>query len=189
MLIGRGAEQAEIVGLLERARQGQGGALVVRGVAGSGKTALCGYALDQAQGFRSVRVQGVESEATLPFAALHALAQPLRPELHRIPGIQRAALQVATGSALGPPAEPLTIAVATLSLLSTAAAAEPLLMVIDDLQWVDPSSTLALIFVARRLHAERVAMLLASREEPDREQGRANLDGLPLVDLRGLPPG
>jgi hypothetical protein len=156
VLHGRERERATLAALVERARAGRAGVLVVRGEPGAGKSALLGdlaEALESAPAAEAVRVlrtAGVEAESPLPFGALHRL---LRPVAHfgRLPVPQARALRVAFGLDDGPPVEPFLVGVATLSALTDAAAEDgPVLCVVDDAQWLDPASSAALLFTARR---------------------------------------
>ncbi|MFJ9772606.1 AAA family ATPase [Kitasatospora sp. NPDC101157] len=176
MLHGREHEQAAVDGLLARARDGRSGALLLRGEAGIGKTALLDDAVARAgQGFRVIRVAGVEYEAELPFAGLSLLLASGLDRLDVLPGPQRRALEAAFGlgdgsagtgaEPPGGPADRLLVGLATLGLLAELAAERPLLCVVDDVQWLDKASLDALLLAARRLQAEGVALLLAARTE------------------------
>jgi DNA-binding CsgD family transcriptional regulator len=177
----RQEERAVLDGLLQSARAGHGGVLVVRGEAGIGKTALLDYAIESALDLKMLRAVGVESEAELAFAALHQLCVPLLDRLERLPAPQRDALQITFGLSAGPPPDRFFVALAVLYLLSEAAQKRPLLCTIDDAQWLDRASAEALAFVARRLLAEPVVMLFATREPG------AELQGLPELAVKGLP--
>jgi len=168
VLVGRDAEQARIRDLLQAARLGRSGVLVLRGEAGIGKTALLEYACSQAEAMTVAQAAGVESESTLPFAGLASLAGPLLAYLPALLPRQRAALEAAL--ALGPPVESdrLAVAAATLALLAAAAEDRPLLVLVDDAHWMDKPSREAVLFAARRLGDEGICMLVASRDgEPD----------------------
>jgi predicted ATPase len=182
-LVGRDRERARIDELLAGAVAGQSASLLVRGEAGIGKTALLRYATRSAPGFAVLETRGVESESQLPFAALCDLVRPVLDRLAAIPERQAAAL--AGALALGPPvtSDPFPACAATLSLLAAAAEEKPLLAVVDDAQWIDPSSQQAILFAARRLGAEGVALLLAVREG-EGEGFPAN--DLPELRLTGL---
>ena len=182
VLAGRDPERAAIAALLDAARAGSGGALVVRGVAGSGKSALLADALCGASGTRVLRTSGVESESPLAFAALQRLLWPLRAHLDVLPDPQRAALRAALGVAAGEGDRFLAF-LGTLSLLAEAAEEAPVLAVVDDAHWLDDASAAALLFVARRLQAERVALLFAAR---DGDVRRFEADDLPTVVLGGV---
>jgi DNA-binding CsgD family transcriptional regulator len=167
MLHGRREERAVLGGLLDGARAGRSGVLVLRGEAGIGKTALLGRAIESASGFTVLRAVGVESEMEIPFAALHQLCAPLNDIVDRLPAPQREALEVTFGVTAGATPDRLFVALATLSVLSEAAQERPLLCVVDDAQWLDRASAQVLAFVARRLLAEPVVLLFAARETTD----------------------
>jgi DNA-binding CsgD family transcriptional regulator len=164
MLLDRLAERAALGQLLEAARGGRSGVLVVRGVPGVGKTALLEDLVSSAPGFTVVRAAGVESEMELAFAGLHQLCGPLLGRLEALPDPQRDALGVAFGLSAGNAPDRFLVGLAALSLLSQVAEERPLLCVIDDAQWLDRASAQALGFVARRLLAEPVALLVVARE-------------------------
>ncbi|TCJ90080.1 ATP-binding protein [Nocardia alba] len=164
MLRGRETEQARIDDLLSGARAGRSGALVLRGEAGIGKTALLDYAA--AQGIPTVRSAGIESEAELPFAALHLLVRPGMALVQHLPSRQRDALEAAFGLGDGVADDRMLIGLAVLTLLAEEAARGPLLCLIDDAHWLDRATGEALLFAARRLDAEGVVMLFATRSGP-----------------------
>src|SRR2546429_479258 len=165
MLLGRGSERAAIDGLIRGASQGVSGVLLLRGDAGAGKTALLEYAADTATGMTVVRARGIEAESTLPFAALADVLRPMMAQLDRLPPVQSASLRAAL--VIGPPlpGDRFTTYVAALNLVALFAETQPLLIVVDDLHWIDPESAEALFFAARRLGAERIAMLFAASDE------------------------
>jgi DNA-binding CsgD family transcriptional regulator len=177
-LRGRRRERAALDGLLDKARTGSSGVLVLRGEAGIGKTALLDYAARQARGFRVAQVCGVEAEMELPFAALPQLLAAMHARTDRLPGPQRDALAVALGEREGAAPDRLRVGLAVLSLLADTSDEQPLACLIDDAHWLDLSSLRALAFSARRLVAERVAVVFAI---PDTSH-IAELTGLP--DLR-----
>jgi DNA-binding CsgD family transcriptional regulator len=179
----RRKERAVIDRLLGAAVIGQSGALVARGEAGAGKSALMGYADGAATTFRVARACGVESELELAFAGLHQLCAPFLGGLDRLPPPQRDAIETAFAISRGSPPDRFVIGLAVLGLLADAAQERPLLCVIDDLQWLDAVSAQALAFVARRLRSESVVLLFATRNarEPD------ELSGLPELRVEGLP--
>src|SRR5689334_13957008 len=179
-LSGRRAERAELDGLLDGAREGRSGVLVLRGEAGVGKTALLEYAIASASDLTLLRAVGVESEMELAYASLHQLLVPMLDGLERLLGPQHDALAVAFGLREGPAPDRFLVGLAALGLLSEAADECPLLCVIDDAQWLDRASARALAFVARRLLAEGVVMLFAAREPGD------ELAGLPELVVEGL---
>jgi DNA-binding CsgD family transcriptional regulator/tetratricopeptide (TPR) repeat protein len=165
-LFGRKDECRLLDELLAAVRAGESRALVIAGESGVGKTALLEYALGAAADFRFERAVGVESEMELAFAALHQLCAPLLDgldRLDRLPEPQCEALATALGLRPGPAPDRFLVGLAVLGLLSEASADRPLLCVIDDAQWVDPASAQTLAFVARRLSAEPVGVLFATR--------------------------
>ncbi|HMI24614.1 MAG TPA: ATP-binding protein, partial [Streptosporangiaceae bacterium] len=180
MLLGRLPERAALSGLLDAARAGRSGVLVVRGEPGVGKTALLEYAIESASDIRVAWVAGVESEMELAFASLHLLCVPLLDRLQALPAPQRDALEVAFGLREGAAPDRFLVGLAALSLLSEVAGQQPLLCVVDDAQWLDRASAQALAFVARRLLAESVALVFATREPGD------ELRGLPELPVGGL---
>jgi len=183
-LRGRRAETEALDALLDRARHGESGAIVLRGEPGIGKTALLEYAAEKAApAFRIERAVGVESEMELPFAGMHQLCAPMLDELDALPGPQREALRTAFGLHAGGPPDQFLVALAVLSLLSGVAEERPLLCVIDDAQWLDRVSAQALAFVARRLLAESVALVFAIREPSEWYAG------LPELEIGGLRNG
>ena len=137
--------------------------LVLRGEAGIGKSALVEYLARSAAGCRVARAAGVESEMELPFAGLHQLCAPMMGYVDRLPGPQRDALTVAFGLSAGSAPDRFLVGLAVLSLLAEAAEQQPLICVVDDVQWLDRVSAQTLAFVARRLLAERVAVVFAVR--------------------------
>jgi DNA-binding CsgD family transcriptional regulator len=183
MLLDRLTERAALGQLLEAARAGRSGVLVVHGEAGVGKTALLEDAVESAAGLRVARVAGVESEMELAFAALQQLCAPMLDKLAGLPDPQRDALGVAFGLNAGAAPDRFLVGLAVLSLLSGAAEQQPLLCVIDDAQWLDRASAQALAFVARRLLADPVALVFATRE-PGEE-----FRGLPELLVGGLGDG
>lgn len=136
--------------------------LVLRGEAGIGKSALLEHARRTADGFLVVDAAGSQYEAELPFAALHQLCLPVLAHLDELPAQHRDALRVAFGLAAGTP-DVFHIGLATLGLLAAAARERPLLVLVDDAQWLDASSSSVLAFLARRLTAEPVALVLGVR--------------------------
>jgi DNA-binding CsgD family transcriptional regulator len=180
MLSDRRDECAVLDGLLEEARAGRSGVLVVRGEAGVGKTALLEYAIESTSDLNAVRAVGVESERELAFAALHQLCAPMLGRLDRLPAPQRDALAVTFGLAAGAVPDRFLVGLAVLGLLSEVADERPLVCVIDDAQWLDQASAQTLAFVARRLLADAVVLLFSARE-PSKE-----LLGLPELVVKGL---
>jgi AAA ATPase domain len=179
-LVDRQREREALDDLLEDLRSGPGWALVVRGEAGVGKSALLEYVAGAASDVRVIRAAGVDSEMELAFASLHQLCAPLLDRLDRLPGPQRDALGIAFGLRGGGVPDRFLVGLAALTLLSEAAEERPLLCVIDDAQWLDQASAQALAFAARRLLAERVGVMFAAREPGEQ------LRGLPELEVRGL---
>jgi DNA-binding CsgD family transcriptional regulator len=166
MLIGRETETAGLGQLLDAARLGTSGALVIRGEAGIGKTALLEHAASMAADFHVLRATGIESEAELPYAALHQLLRPLEDRIDQLADPQAHALRGALGLAHEREADRFLIGVGVLTLLADAAEERPLLALLDDAAWFDHESAHALGFTARRLQAEGVVLLFAARDEP-----------------------
>ncbi|MGP3915096.1 helix-turn-helix transcriptional regulator [Nonomuraea sp. 10N515B] len=184
-MIGRNAEIAFLQRMIAEAGSGRGGAVVVRGEAGIGKSALLEEAARTAgDDLLVLRITGVESEAELPFAALHLLLRPVRHLVPALPAAQREALRGAFGEGEGEGEgggggpDRFLVGLAVLTLLADLAADRPLLCLVDDAQWVDRASVDALAFAARRLGAERIAMILAARE--------SSVPGIPELELTGL---
>src|SRR5262245_46631902 len=119
----------------------------------------------------------------LAFAGLHQLCAPMLAGLDGLPGPQRDALRVAFGLQVGAPPNRFVAVLAVLSLMAEAAEAEPLVWLVDDAQWLDSASLQALAFVARRLLAERIAMVFSVRDP----NGVNELAGLPELVVGGLP--
>jgi hypothetical protein len=171
---GRGDELATLEGLLDVARAGRSGVLVLRGEAGIGKSALLEHAIESASDFRLLRAVGVESELELAFAALHRLCAPVDDFVDRLPAPQRAAFEVTFGLRAGAAPDRFALALAILSLFSEAAQERPLLCVVDDASgWT--ASAQASGFVARRLLAEPVVVLVAARQTTDAFAGLPEL--------------
>jgi len=180
VLLGRDAECASLEAVLAAAGAGESGVLVLCGEAGVGKTALLDHAVGTARGFRVLRAGGVESEMELDFAALHQLCVPLADRLGELPAPQCSALETVFGRSAGAPPDRFLVGLAVLGLLSVASDEQPLLCLVDDVQRLDRASAQVLGFVARRLGAERIALLFGARL-PGRE-----LEGLPRLEVTGL---
>jgi DNA-binding CsgD family transcriptional regulator len=181
-LLGRRSECEVLDRLVAGVRAGEGQVLVLRGEAGVGKTALLNHLLGGASGCGVARAVGVESEMELPFAGLHQLCAPMLDRLDRIPSPQRDALRTAFGLSTGEPPDRFLVGLAVLSLLAEVAEERPLICVIDDAQWLDLISAQTLSFVARRLLAERVALVFAVRGSGD----EVVLAGMPELVVGGL---
>jgi DNA-binding CsgD family transcriptional regulator len=179
-LIGRAEERAAIDRLLADARAGRSGVLVLSGAPGVGKSALLASAIDLAGGMRVLQVVGVETEIDLAFAGLDQLVRPVLEAAERLPARQADALLGALGRGDHVSQDRFLVGAATLSLLSEAAEDAPLLCVVDDAQWLDRPSVEALAFAGRRLEAEGIALLAATRE--------GGWAGLPELPVAGLGP-
>ena len=188
MLLNRQHERAALDDLLGALRAGRGRALVVRGEAGVGKSALLEYVVGAAADMRVARAVGVESEMELAFAGLHLLCAPLLGRLESLPAPQRDALGTAFGLRKAAAPDRFLVGLAVLTLLSEVAEERPLLCVVDDAQWLDRASAQVLAFAARRLLAEPVALIFATRESGDQFRGLADLEvrGLAERDARAL---
>ncbi|MER5256615.1 AAA family ATPase [Streptomyces sp. NPDC002855] len=190
MLYGRGSETALLDGLLAKARQGHSAALVVRGEAGIGKSALLAHAAATATAHATthrtslLQATGIEAESELPFAGLHLLLHRVTDRIHDLPEPQAKALRAALGLAPSARADRFLIGLAVLTLLADLAEGEgSLLCLIDDAQWLDQASADALLFAARRLAAEGVVMVFAAR---DAHAPPFPAQGLPELRLTGL---
>ncbi|MEU5346980.1 AAA family ATPase [Streptomyces sp. NPDC020766] len=162
-LRGRRGECGALDEVVARTRAGQSQVVVLRGEPGVGKSALVEYLVGSATGCQTLRAVGVESEMELAFAGLHQLCMPMMGQLDRLPGPQRDALAIAFGLSAGSAPDRFLVGLAVLSLLAEAAEEQPLVCVVDDAQWLDRVSAQTLAFVARRLLAERVALVFAAR--------------------------
>ena len=183
-MVGRTHELATIAQLIDRARAGRGGVLVIAGEAGLGKTRLLTAATSDVEGFAILRAVGVQSEMRLGFAAVQQLVAPLANRIDSLPHPQARALRAALGLAEEAVSERYLVSLAVLTLITAAAATgPPLLVVVDDVQWLDDESGAALGFLGRRLSADRVCVLLAVREPVEIHR---NLDGLPIMPLESL---
>jgi DNA-binding CsgD family transcriptional regulator len=185
MIVGRTRERSEIEALLEAAREGRSTALILHGEAGIGKSTLLDEAVAAAPDFRVLRARGYESESDIPFAGLLDLLTPLLDLLDRIPPLQAAALRGSLALGEPVPHDQFAIPAAVLSLLGAAAEEQPLLVVVDDVQWLDTASGDALLFAARRLGQEGIVMLAAARDGEGMDpQGT----GLPRMRVAALEP-
>jgi DNA-binding CsgD family transcriptional regulator len=187
-LLGRSSECSLLADLLSAIRRGESRSLVLRGEAGIGKTALLKYLVDSASDLSVLRAVGVESEMELDYASLHQLCASLLDRLPRLPEPQCQALEVVFGVRAGAVPDRFLVGLAVLSLLSEVAEERPLLCVVDDAQWLDRASALALGFVGRRLLAEPVGLVFAAREagEELRQVSEMRVHGLREGDARQL---
>ncbi|WP_159767049.1 ATP-binding protein [Streptomyces sp. HM190] len=198
MLYGRSTELAALEELTARAREGRSGALVLRGEAGIGKTALLDRAAQSASasGMRVLRVTGVEPEADLAFGGLVQLLWPVQDRLDGLPEPQADALRAVLGTGHTRTQDRFLTGLAVLTLLADLAEQGPLLCLVDDAQWLDQATSDALLFAARRLAAEQVAMVFATRDEGFAAPGLTEVrpsrldtgDAVSLLADLGLPP-
>src|SRR3984893_11440990 len=165
MLVGRDVEMALLGKALAEATE-HGGALLVTGAAGIGKTSLLDAAATTARSrrYKVLAVTGLESEADLPYAGLHQLLQPVLPSAGALPGPQKNALLTALGMRAGAPPEVFLVGLATLSLLDEVGDERPLVVVADDFQWLDRATSSALSFIARRLESTHILLVIGLRE-------------------------
>ena len=182
-LLDRTAETGALEGVQAAVRDGLSGVLVLRGEAGVGKSALLDWAAEQAGDMQVARVAGAEAEMDMGFAGLHQLLVPFMAGLEGLPAPQQQALKSAFGLVAGPPPDRFLVGLAALTVLTDAAAARPVLCLIDDVQWLDRVSIEVLGFVARRLYADRVGMVFAARQG---EEQALILAGLPELTVGGL---
>jgi DNA-binding CsgD family transcriptional regulator len=181
-LLGRRSQCAALDELVASVRSGQSRALVLRGQAGAGKSALLDYVIEHASGCDIARATGIELEMELAYAGLQQLCAPFLDRLDRLPDPQRDALGTAFGLRAGDAPDRFSVGLAALSLLSDVAEERPLVCIVDDVQWLDAASAQALAFVARRLGAESVGLVFAVREPC----GERHFDGLPELAVAGL---
>ena len=151
-------------GLIDAVREGESRVLVVRGEPGVGKTTLLEHVAGQEHSCQVARASGVQSEMELAFAGLHQLCAPMLGRAERLPLPQQDALRTAFGLVAGPPPDRFIVGLAALNLLSEVAAERPLICLIDDEQWLDQASAQALGFAARRLGADPVGLVFATRD-------------------------
>src|ERR1700730_2980416 len=183
-LVGRRSERGVLEVLVDGVRSGTSRSLVVCGEPGVGKTALLDYLVEHAAGLRVVRAAGVQAEVELPFGGFHQLLAPLLDRLEGLPDPQRDALWAAFGVSSGSVPDRFLVGVAVLSLLAEVADEQPLICVVDDVQWLDRASAQTLAFVARRLEAESVGLVFVARAPGDDD-----LAGLPQLMVEGLSEG
>jgi DNA-binding CsgD family transcriptional regulator len=181
-LLGRRAECAALDEILADARAGRSRAVVLRGEAGAGKSALLGYLSERVAGWRVANAVGVESEMELAYSGLHQLCAAMLDRLDRLPAPQRDALATVFGVSTGAAPDRFLVGLATLTLFAEVAEQRPLVCFVDDAQWLDDASAQTLGFVARRLLAERIALVCAARAGP----GADVLAGLPALSIDRL---
>jgi len=181
-LLGRGEECAALDRLLREAVAGESRVVVLHGEAGAGKSALLGYLSGNVAGFHVAMATGVESEIELAFSGLHQLCAPLLEFRERLPDPQRLALETVFGLSAGPTPDRFVVGLATLSLFAEVSEQQPLLIMVDDVHWLDAASVQIIAFVARRLFAERIALVCVARTG----LGDDALAGLPELSISGL---
>lgn len=183
-LLGRPAERRVLAEVIDAVRNGESRVLAVSGDAGVGKTALLEHLAAQAAaaGCRVVRAVGVQAEMELAYAGLHQICSAMLGNAESLPPPQRQALNTALGVLVGPPPDRFLVGLAALGLLSDVAGKRPLICIVDDRQWLDSASAQALEFVARRLDADSVGLVFASRDPIE------SLASFPSLGVDGLPP-
>ena len=182
LLLGREKERQRLADLLNGAREGHGGAVVLRGEAGIGKSALIQDLVEQAQDCLICRAVGVESELELPYAGLQQLCGPVTGRLADLPPLHRNALDKVFGLTTGLPPDRFLVGMAVLDLITRVAQRQPLLWLVDDAQWLDRSSIRAIGFAGRRLLQERIFIAIGARDSFD----DGDLAGLPDIRIGGL---
>lgn len=181
-MLGRERERAALDELLVALRAGVSRICVIRGEAGIGKSMLLEHVAAGVTDVTVSRAQGIEADMELAYASLHQLCVPFLGAVDALPDPQRDALRVAFGMAAGDPPDRFLVGLAVLTLITRASEARPVLLLVDDAQWLDQVSLQTLEFVARRLLAEAVSMVLTVRDP----EGAAVLEGLPALALAGL---
>jgi DNA-binding CsgD family transcriptional regulator/tetratricopeptide (TPR) repeat protein len=182
-LVGRVEELDTLKALVTRARNGVGGALVIRGEPGIGKTALIDTATAHVGDVTVIRSDGFEAELAMPYAALQRVGSSLADHVDALPPRQQQALRVAWGSEDGPPPDQFLVGLGMLGLFAAAGSRRPVVCAVDDAHWLDSESRGVLAFVARRLQAESTALLFGTR---DTDESRTQLAGISTLDLSGL---
>jgi DNA-binding CsgD family transcriptional regulator len=183
VLYGRDAVCAQLRELLAGARGGESGTLVIRGDAGVGKSALLNFAAEEASGMQVLQIRATEAEVDLAFAGLFALLRPILSKLSRLSGPQGRALAGALGLSEGRSPDRFLVSAGALGLLAAAAEETPVCCLVDDAQWLDQPSAEALVFVARRLRADAVALLFAASHWGGRHFDAADI---PEINLEGV---
>src|SRR3954453_4314892 len=185
-VLGRVGEIRSVDELIATVRAGRSAALVFQGEPGIGKTSLLRRALSAAEGVHTLDLVGAESEQHMGYAGLHRLLLPHLDRLPHLPAPQRSALSGAFGLAGGPAPDRFLVGLGTLTMLADVAAERPLLCIVDDAHWLDSESLDTLAFVGRRLHVDRIGLLVALRHGD--AAGTTALRGLPTHVVLGLPP-
>jgi DNA-binding NarL/FixJ family response regulator len=182
-LLGREGEKRQVAQLLGGARNGRGGALLICGAPGIGKTSLLEVTTAALPQTTVLRADGFEVESQIPFAAVQRLIIPLRSCIGDLPARYRLALNIASGTAAGPPPDRYLVGLGLLDLISAAGSRMPVVCAVDDAHLLDSESLDVLAFVARRLGAESAALVFAAR---DAENIRVQMAGIPVLPLVGL---
>lgn len=183
MLHGRDGERERLAALVRGAADGRSFATLIEGPAGIGKTSLLDDVVSGADGMLVLRATGYEAEIGIPYAGLSALLGPVIGLRDRLPDAQRLALGGALALEVAPPQDRFAVPVATLGLLGAIAEEQPVLVVVDDVHWLDAATVDAIVFAAQRLAAEGVGVLLASRDAAGRQIDAPGLDRLMLGPL------
>ncbi len=181
MLLGRSSELEALAGTVDHVRSGGSSALLIRGEPGVGKTALLDELVRLADDFLVIRIEGIESELQLDYAALHRVVVPFMHLIDRLPEPQRVAIRTAFGLETSARPDRFLVGLAALTILGDTERSAPLLVVVDDAHWLDRDSLSALAFVARRLQADRVALVFAARDPL--------VEGFPNQGMQDLPVG
>lgn len=182
-VVGRVTELERLRALAVAARNGHGAALLIRGEPGIGKTVLMSELARTGSGSRVLRADGFEAESEMPYAVLQRIGRPLAAHLDALLPTHAMALRIAAGIAEGPSPDRYLVGLGMLSLLAAASEHEPLTCLVDDAHLVDTESLEVLAFVARRLEAERVLLVLVAR--PDDRVDRVAA-GVPVLEVEGL---
>src|SRR5258706_819882 len=188
-LIGRDAETAQLDRAVAEAEE-HGGALLISGAAGIGKTSLLDHAATNARsrGHQVLAVTGLESEADLTYGGLHQLLQPVLASAGGLPAPQKSALLTALGMRAGAPPEMFLVALATLSLIGEAAAERPVILVADDVQWLDSPTSSVLAFIAHRLESTHILLVIVLREGFETSVRSAHLPEIQVGPLSETAP-
>jgi DNA-binding CsgD family transcriptional regulator len=188
LLLGRNNECQVLDALLAATRKGEGGAIVVHGEAGIGKTAILEYAVESATGFDVLRTVGNEADRELPYAGLHELCRGRASEVEQLREPQRKAVEIVLGWRDGDPPDRLLVGLALVNLVSVSGSKRPLLCVVDDSQWLDSSSAQAIAFAARHISRDAVVFLFGARTLSDEFRGipKLAIGGLGSQDSRSL---
>ncbi|BFU47832.1 AAA family ATPase [Krasilnikovia sp. MM14-A1004] len=182
-LVGRDGPCLQIAELLESLIAGRGGALVICGEPGIGKTVLLEHARRMSGDCTLLSAVGLESESELPFVALGDVVRPLQPFIGDLPQPQADALRAAVAlETTGRPSGLYAVCMGALTLLATAAERRPLLLLVDDAHWLDTASASVLSFVARRVANDPVGVIFAVRDMPS----PLDTHGLSRITISGL---